>query len=361
MSATFVGEYSKSVQKIVHAGLLSGQHVHLIGAPGMGKTTIAKAVLSKIYPGAYAYVRIDPSTRPEVFSGAVKLDVLMGESRIERNTADSVYSDKYKTGLLDEFPRANPVVLNQMIELLDRQTHPKDAVPMIATANFLQRDPQFEAVYDRLGLWQWVNATGVNVADVAMAQLGALSNSGYLEPPLPCPTAEEILDVRHMTPTSNSTFAIVDLIERLSGEAKEGGMTVNNRRVAQWAQTLFYVGAYAAKSADFKTVPPMAIEALQWAYPHRTPEDAAAWRQLTAGVGDPLGVALQEIESKALMALDALKNGRASMDRTQYSTQVAKVMADAQRELAVRVDDGTGRVLQTTATITGWVGDALRK
>jgi MoxR-like ATPase len=154
---------------------LANQHAIVLGAPGWGKTAVGRALAAQLAPApeAVTFVRVDPSTPPEVVRGACDPAPLLA-GRLEPVTSGTPYGPGCRLAILDEVFRANEMMFDALLDVLDRQ----DAAPghpdsVWTTANFVAAGERVEALRDRFALWLWLSPDTLDVSELVGTHLSA--------------------------------------------------------------------------------------------------------------------------------------------------------------------------------------------
>ena len=137
----------------VLVGLLSRQHVLILGPPGTAKSMLARQICRRLPGGAYFEWLLTKFTTPEELFGPVSLPALEA-GRYERVVAGKL--PEAKIAFLDEVFKANSAILNALLTLLnERRYHQGSSVTdvpllsLIAASNELPEEEELEALYDR--------------------------------------------------------------------------------------------------------------------------------------------------------------------------------------------------------------------
>jgi MoxR-like ATPase len=134
-------------------GLLSKQHVLLLGPPGTAKTQIAHA-WSKAFDLSYFRRLVTQFSTPEELFGPV--DIAMLKQGIYRRIIEHKAADT-ELVLLDEVFKGGPTILNSLLSLMEERIFDNDGATvqaplhsLIGTSNELPNDDEgLEAFYDR--------------------------------------------------------------------------------------------------------------------------------------------------------------------------------------------------------------------
>ena len=134
-------------------GLLSKQHVLILGPPGTAKSMLARQICRRLEGGTYFEWLLTKFTTPEELFGPVSLPALEA-GRYERVTDGKL--PRAQIAFLDEVFKANSAILNALLTMLnERQFHQGAAVQsvpllsLIAASNELPEEEELEALYDR--------------------------------------------------------------------------------------------------------------------------------------------------------------------------------------------------------------------
>lgn len=304
----FIGHYVDEMALVMTASAVSNQHVMAIGKPGCGKTAILRSGASQIYGDTSIFIRLNPTTPPEVLVGVVDpAGVLQSPPVWKYDRTGTALDPKANNVLLDEFPsRASDAVTDIGINLLDRQDddNPFAAPTVWATGNFLPTSERTDAVLDRFPFFYWVPDEQIPLNDAVNSSLTSLGKR--LEVDAQLPTLQETLDVQNAVPTKNSIKAVTEKLAELEVEMSAGLMDSNGettrtwdapnmRRRTYWSQMLFLTTVYFGGVADFTEVHKNAVTALAWSQVLRSEKEAQDWKVMMSGLADPMGLIIENI------------------------------------------------------------------
>lgn len=354
---TFVGGYVADLRDALVASALSGQHAIVLGAPGWGKTAIARSLAKSIAgDGAWTFTRLDPSTPPEQVKGAFDPAALLN-GKLERVVAGTPYDPVARVSILDEVFRANDVVFDTCLDVLDRMdAHPDQAAVVWGTANFVAQGERVEALIDRFGLWLWLKPDVLDVAAIAGAHL---NGAHELSVPGGIPDWTDVVNVRKATPGAKARRAVAELLDTLAQEASAQGRRPHPRRVTQWSKLVYRLGVYDTGQADFSTVPEIASRALRWAWPMPAAEEAESWAQIAAGVIDAVGSAIEGALAQAIVKFREVAGIADQAQRMGRMGELGALLASAQATLK-QVGGDDPRVAEASARLTEWFAMAAR-
>ena len=139
--------------RLVVLGMLSGEHVLLIGPPGTAKSALGRR-LSKICGGVFFQRLLTRFTTPEEIFGPLSLRAL--ENDEYRRCTDG-FLPKASVAFLDEIFKANSAILNTLLTILnerqfDNGAGQREDCPIrcvIAASNELPESDELDALYDR--------------------------------------------------------------------------------------------------------------------------------------------------------------------------------------------------------------------
>ena len=135
------------------AGLVSGEHVLLLGPVGTAKSMLARAVCDRIDDASYFNWLLTKFSTPEELFGPISLKGLESDQfkRITENKLPEAH-----IAFLDEVFKANSAILNSLLAVLNERIFHNGAAPqsvpllsLFAASNELPEEGELMALFDR--------------------------------------------------------------------------------------------------------------------------------------------------------------------------------------------------------------------
>lgn len=154
----FVGELSKPFvgreeeARVIALGIVSGEHVVLIGEPGTAKSALARRAAELINARFFKYL-LTKFTEPDELFGPLDINALR-QGKYVRITKNKL--PEAEIAFIDEIFNANSAILNMFLTIMNERIvydgYTEIKVPlwtMIAASNNVPDEPELQALYDR--------------------------------------------------------------------------------------------------------------------------------------------------------------------------------------------------------------------
>ncbi len=151
LAEPFVGREEEA--KVITLGLLSREHVLLVGEPGTAKSAIARRAAELLEARFFKYL-LTRFTEPSELFGPLDIEALK-HGKYRRITAGKL--PEAEIAFLDEIFNANSAILNSLLSIMQERVlydgYAELRVPLwslIAASNRIPDEPELEALYDRM-------------------------------------------------------------------------------------------------------------------------------------------------------------------------------------------------------------------
>jgi MoxR-like ATPase len=150
LSKPFVGRDEEAL--VISLGILTGEHVVLVGEPGTAKSALARRAAELINARFFKYL-LTRFTEPDELFGPIDINALkMGKYvRITSNKLPEA-----EIAFIDEIFNANSAILNTLLTLMNERIiydgYNEIRVPLwtlISASNNVPDEPELQALYDR--------------------------------------------------------------------------------------------------------------------------------------------------------------------------------------------------------------------
>jgi len=317
------------------AAVLAGEHVLLLGAPGTGKSALARAI-AQAFGGMYFERLLTKFSTPEELFGAISLKALE-QDRFARVVTGKLPEAEF--AFVDEVFKANSAILNSLLSLVNERVFHNDGQPMacplvtmFGASNELPEGRELEALFDRFLL---------------RFEVGYLLRPGNLKLILgaPDPVATPFMTMKDLRAAQGEAARVaisdetIDALIQIRDACKAEGIIASDRR---WKKSLKLAQSAAYMAGEKRTSPEdlsILVDSL-W----REPKDRPKVARLVGKLADPVGAQAAEI-------LDAARETAAKVaalvagDRKAYIAQAAQALEQfqAQQKKLGQLAKGAGR------------------
>lgn len=297
----------QAVNTALLTGMIAGEHVALIGPPGIAKSAVINELAAIIGATHFEYL-LTRFTEPNEVFGPVDIGRFKSEGKYVRNTVNML--PRAQTAFLDEAFKANSAILNALLTLLNERRFDNGGVrehaPLrtaLLASNELPQEANLAALWDRCLL-------RLQVAPIA-DEANWVSLCFDSKPPVarpPCSIADfEVLGAH--AATLKFSGKTVEACRAIKNKMTEKGVHVSDRRWKKAAQSI--LRSYAALKGAMVEVTEEHVDVLRyvlWEKPDQIPvidgiveEFAAAWIAATRELSGKLDEAAGRLASARAM------------------------------------------------------------
>lgn len=240
LSAQFVAR--RALLELVVLGLISREHVLLIGPPGTGKSAAVHAVASTIDAVTFDYL-LGRFTEPSELFGALDLNALK-DGRIEPVTHGML--PQAEVAFLDEIFLGSTAILNSLLKILNERTYRRGQFSMktpliscVAASNALPEDSQLAAFADRFLLTMFVDPVEEHQLPELLESGWQLSAGDIASVP---PLAKGVIHDLHMATLNVDLSQVRESFAHFVRKLRMVGVVVSDRKAVK-AQKLVAAAA----------------------------------------------------------------------------------------------------------------------
>jgi MoxR-like ATPase len=348
----------KDVIRGLLVGLLTKQHVLLLGPPGTAKSMVANDLCSRIGGQYFQWLLSRTSTTEELF-GPYSLKALENDSyrRVTKNKLPEA-----NVAFIDEIFKCNSAVLNTMLSVLNERIFFNDGAPVnvplemaVGASNELPEDrEELGALWDRFLLRYTV---GYIKDPRNFEKLLATTNNGGTKTTL---TEQELQQARVEVEVVDIT-RIIPRVQELRQKMVERNIPVSDRR---WRQALNLIKAQAwlegrkqASDGDLEI-----LTATLWV----EQEQIQQVRQAIMSLANPLDMEALDLLDQAMEiwqeALNA-KEEKATAIGSEANAKLKQILKKLEglKKQAADGSKNTSRIKDTIVKVAGWNKEVVAK
>lgn len=329
----FVGKYVDDIRLAVLAGLVSQEHVSVLGPPGTGKTDVVdRLAVTAVGNDGRIFKRFAPSTPPQVIEGVFDPQAAIANPPKFVLVRDGTpYDPRARIIILDEWFRASDIVFDLGLDVLDRRDISMDDIPVVvATSNFAPTSARTEALRDRFAIWLWIHPGTCNVSAIVDAHAHSMHSpldAGNM------PDWKTVQEVRRADPGKHAIKVCQEILSLLAQEAAKAGLTPNPRRVRQWFRLLYRTNVFFQGNADFNFSHEEASKVLTWSWACTDEQTAATWTKISSCVVDIIGTAISELKKSILEQVKLMYLKTKGENRSTMATELGEIITNGKREI----------------------------
>lgn len=275
-------------------GLLSREHVLLVGPPGCGKSLLCNRVAKVLGASAFRVLLTKFTTPDEVF-GPVRLSALKVD-RFER--ALDGYAATAEISFIDELFKASSAILNAMLTLLEERKFDNGGSAIdcplkmcIGASNEwpnLDEARELGALFDRFAIRRVVQPVSSDGRDALL-----FGPDTGMESEERCDSSFYALAVMHAT-TPSVTSDARDTLLQIVQELASNGIRPGDRRLVK-AVKIAKASAFMDGSADVKPNHLACLTQVLWDDPAQADKAGEVIRRIADPVGNEINNLLKEL------------------------------------------------------------------
>lgn len=334
--------YDIEVADAPHNFIANGFVVH-----NTGKTSIGKHALNQVFGVEHTMVlACSPSlTRAAVHGYANPVYQLTSDDRKHEVqswiTEGAPVNPNIFACILDELNRAGAVLNDELIHATHDEFSGWRPV-YFGTLNWLTLDQRTLPLFDRFAFCHHFKEHDFDIEQT-------LSNAAVRTWTFNVPSYADVMKVRAWTLefmeaqeeellNYKAFGAIMKFLKEVSRQMIQKKLNWNRRRVTQWKEILYSVGAYYSNAPDFETFPAEVFEVMKFAYPSQSPEEQLRWQEIVVALVNVEQTAIDEFVNNILAQYSDLvaKYGgtkKLAENRTAITTEIGSMLQDQITEL----------------------------
>ncbi len=222
----------KGLLEIIFLGLIAGEHVLLIGPPGVGKSAAARQAAKSI-GGRYFEYLIGRFTEPAEIFGPLDLNALR-EGQMKPDVSGMV--PEADIAFLDEIFLGSTAILNTLLGILNerqyRRGHFNVKVPLrccIAASNRLPDDSSLQAFADRFLLTHFIEPVSDHALDLLLQVGRKLEDIQESAPPLTITEIDYLSELAKNVNLDKARPLYTHIIRKL----RNRGVGLSDRRIVK--------------------------------------------------------------------------------------------------------------------------------
>jgi MoxR-like ATPase len=309
-------------------GLLSSQHVLIIGPPGTAKSMLADEICRRIEGASYFQWLLTRFSTPEEIFGAVSLKAL--EQDDYRRVTSHKLPDAH-IAFLDEIFKANSSILNAILTLINERIFHNGreivSVPLLTlfgASNELPEDDELRALYDRFLLRFVVNYIVEDFRFLRMLETPVQTERTTLN-------MKELREVQDQARAVSIPSHVYRTIADIRRELGKKNIVASDRRYRQ-SLSLVQAHAYLSGQQEVQEKDLLFLEHVLWQDPGEQAEVRATIRELLLGYEEEVRELLYESRE---IRDSALRPWASSDDRSraliEFHTKLRNILSKVEQ------------------------------
>ncbi len=231
LSMQFVAR--RALLELIVLGLITREHVLLIGPPGTGKSAVVQAIAKTIDATAFEYL-IGRFTEPSELFGALDLNALK-DGQIKPVTNGML--PEAEVAFLDEIFLGSTAILNSLLKILNERTYRRGQysvttplISCVAASNAMPEDSQLAAFADRFLVTMYVDPVGEHELPELLAT-GWRQSMGSVVPV--APIDKSLISKLHDAMLAIDMDLILDAYAHIVRKLRLVGIALSDRKIVK--------------------------------------------------------------------------------------------------------------------------------
>lgn len=221
--------------KSLMIGLLTGQHVLLLGPPGTGKSYLAEEFFKRVLSSTYFQWMLNKTTDPSELLGPFSIKGMENEKFLRITKGKLPEAD---FSFMDEVFRGNSAILDTLLSLMNERVYYNDGerLParlklMVGATNSFPEDEGLDAFYDRFLMRHWVDYIQDGQAQFNMMKYSAAVRAGAINPTTASVTLQEVEAAQDLVNKVKINDGALNALQKVFHELKtKHSINISDRR-----------------------------------------------------------------------------------------------------------------------------------